>query len=45
MKLLIRNVVELVSLWTVLGVILFLIFWLVVPQLLEVSATRGVWGA
>ncbi|WP_198388303.1 hypothetical protein [Burkholderia ubonensis] len=45
MKRLIRNVIELVSLWTALGVILFLIFWLVVPQLLEVSAARGVWGA
>ncbi|WP_334021363.1 hypothetical protein [Burkholderia orbicola] len=45
MKRLIRNVVELVSLWTVLGVILFLIVWLVLPQLFEVSAARGVWGA
>ncbi|WP_167361744.1 hypothetical protein [Burkholderia pseudomultivorans] len=45
MKRLIRNVFELVSLWAVLGVILFLIVWLVLPQLFEVSAARGVWGA
>ncbi|HIE4430015.1 hypothetical protein [Burkholderia multivorans] len=45
MKRLIRNVIELVSLWTVLGVILFLFVWLVVPRLLEAPAARGVWGA
>lgn len=44
MKRLIRNVIEIVSLWTVLGVILFLFAWLVLPQLLEVSAARAVWG-
>lgn len=45
MKRLIRNVCEIVSLWAVIGAILFLFAWLVVPQLLEAPAVRGVWGA
>lgn len=44
MKRLIRNVRELVSLWAVLGAILFLFAWLVLPQLFEAPAVRG-WGA
>ncbi|WP_179255043.1 hypothetical protein [Burkholderia sp. HI2500] len=45
MKRLIRNVVEIVSIWAVLGAILFLFAWLVLPQLFEAPVVRGVWGA
>lgn len=44
MKRLLRNIGELFALWIVVATILFLIVWLVLPQLLQVSAARGVWG-
>ncbi|QTD90799.1 hypothetical protein [Burkholderia anthina] len=45
MKRLIRNVGELFALWIVIATILLLGAWLVVPQLLQAPAVRGVWGA
>ncbi|MCA8018111.1 hypothetical protein [Burkholderia metallica] len=44
MKSFLHKVGELVGLWVVVATILFIAAWLVVPQLLQAPAVRGVWG-